>query len=55
MSKIVEFNLQNHESRELSLEEFVRHGPRDDLTYWADLNGSSAEELAAVAEPPAAW
>lgn len=51
MSKIVEFNLQNHESRELSVEDFLRDGPRHDLAYWADLNGSSNEELAAIAEP----
>ena len=51
MSKIVEFNLKDHESRELSLEAFLRDGPREDLAYWADLNGSSAEELAAVAKP----
>ncbi len=51
MSKIVEFDLQMQQSRELSLEEFLRDGPRHNLAYWADLNGSSDEELAAIAEP----
>ena len=37
MSKIVEFDLQIQQSRELSLKEFLRNGPRDNLAYWADL------------------
>ncbi|HJO04900.1 MAG TPA: magnesium transporter CorA family protein [Acidobacteriota bacterium] len=51
MSKIVEFDLQKQQSRELSLEEFLRDGPRGSLAYWADLNGSTVEELSAIAEP----
>ncbi len=51
MSKIVEFDLQNRETRELSLEVFLRDGPHADMAYWADLNGSSLEELSTVAEP----